>query len=273
MTAANERMKAEFEQRFQNASPQQQEQMKKDMERMRISAKNGQLKAEGPGIGGSASGANQGQFNQGQFKNGSPGASQFGQSGGARFNSFGAGANIDSIKVKESAEKNTVEIKARGNEMELNQQGVRARTAFPISVGANNQLIVTTPNGQQQTVTVLPNEAIKELMKNGIVTGFAGSPTGTPGTVPVPTGTSAAGGVREQGTPTSTGNATNLQQDVELTQENGKLEYKVTGTKEAKFLGLYPVQAQVEAHVSASTGATTSITQPWYFSSFGFLFR
>lgn len=159
----------------------------------------------------------------------------------------GSTGNADSVKIRESTRKHEVEIKANGNELELNQQNVRAKTRFPISVNDKNELTVTTPNGTK-TVTVLPDEAVKEAMRRGGMTSF--------GAVGQQTGTGATG-----------------KQQVELTQENGKLEYKVEGVKEAKLFGFFPVSSQVETHVSAETGAVTSVSQPWFFSNFGFLFR
>ena len=160
--------------------------------------------------------------------------------------------DVDSIRVRESAEKREVEIQARGNELEIKQQNIRARTRFPLSVNDKNELVVTTPNGTK-TVTVLPEEAVKEAMRRGVMTSF--------------------GGVGQTGGTGQTGTAATDKQEVELTQENGKLEYKVNGVKEAKLFGFFPVSSSVETHVSAETGAVTSVSQPWYFSNFGFLFR
>lgn len=167
--------------------------------------------------------------------------------------------DVDSIRVRESAEKREVEIQASGNELEIKQQNIRARTRFPLSVNDKNELIVTTPNGTK-TVTVLPEEAVKEAMRRGVMTSF-GAVGQTGGT-----GSGSAG----QG---QTGSAATDEQEVELTQENGKLEYKVNGVKEAKLFGFFPVSSQVETRISAETGAVTSVSQPWYFSNFGFLFR
>ena len=167
--------------------------------------------------------------------------------------------DVDSIRVRESAEKREVEIQASGNELEIKQQNIRARTRFPLSVNDKNELIVTTPNGTK-TVTVLPEEAVKEAMRRGVMTSF-GAVGQTGGT-----GSGSAG----QG---QTGTAATDKQEIELTQENGKLEYKVNGVKEAKLFGFFPVSSQVETRISAETGAVTSVSQPWFFSNFGFLFR
>ena len=190
---------------------------KKKQEMMKIGVQNGELRVQSPQRG--AGGGDFGEMRQ----------------------------NVDSIRVRESAEKREVEIKANGNELEMNQNNIRAKTRFPLSVNDKNELIVTTPNGTK-TVTVLPEEAVKEAFRRGAMTSF--------GTVGQQTGAGATG-----------------KQEVELTQENGKLEYKVQGVKEAKLFGFFPVSSQVETRISAETGSVTSVSQPWFFSNFGFLFR
>ncbi|MBI5449117.1 hypothetical protein HY948_02255 [Candidatus Gottesmanbacteria bacterium] len=181
--------------------------------------------------------------------------SQGGASGG-----FGQmGQNVESVRIRESAEKDEVEIRAAGNEIEMNQNNIRTRTRFPLSVNDKNEITVTTPKGTQ-TVTVLPEEAVKEAFRRGAMTSFG-----------------SMGQSGKQIEPGGNGDKDQIQQSnaeqVELVDENGQLEYKVEGMKESKLFGFFPVASQVETHISAETGAVTSVSQPWYFSNFGFLFR
>ncbi len=128
---------------------------------------------------------------------------------------------------------------ASGSGVDIRRGRVTAHTQLPLSVGADNELIVTTPAGSKM-VSVLPDTAIANLVRRGIVL------------------SSESAGTKD---------------NVELKQENGNLEYSVQGVKEMKFLGFFPVSAPVQANVSAETGTVTQITQPFYLNVFGFLFR
>lgn len=144
-------------------------------------------------------------------------------------------AIVDRVKVRHADD---IELRAAsGSGVEIRKGRVKARANFPLAVGAGNELIVTTPSGSKM-VTVLPDEAVANLLGRGIVS-----------------------------------SAVEARQDVELTEEEGKLEYRVKGVKDVKFLGFIPVQAPIQANVSAETGAVTGVTQPFFLSFFGFLFR
>lgn len=53
------------------------------------------------------------------------------------------------------------------DELELHGERVRTRTHFPITIGANGELIITKPDGTEKTVTVLPDAALKNLEQKG----------------------------------------------------------------------------------------------------------
>lgn len=152
---------------------------------------------------------------------------------------------VTSIRVRERSDAHEVEIKAGKDGMELEQRSVRAKTTVPISIGEHNELMVKTQAGEKE-VGVLPDAAVQKLLEQGIFSK-----------------TQTAVGTGE----------TQTKQEVTLTEKNGMVEYTVKGQKEEKFLGLFPVTAQVEARISAETGAVTSVSRPWYQSAFGFLFR
>lgn len=179
------------------------------------------------------------------------------EGGGGGFGQMGQ--QVESVRIRQSAKNDEVEIRATGNEIEMNQNNIRTRTRFPLSVNDKNEITVTTPKGTQ-TVTVLPEEAVKEAFRRGAMTSFGSM--GQPGKQIESGGNGDKDEIQQNNT-----------QQVELVDENGQLEYKVDGLKEAKLFGFFPVSSSVETRISAETGAVTSVSQPWFFSNFGFLFR
>ena len=161
--------------------------------------------------------------------------------------------SVDSIRVSERLKNRDVVIRKKDDGVELEQGHVRARTNFPITIGPNNELIITTPAGTK-VVTILPDEAVKNLLQKGF-------PLATPSALP------------QTGKSTSSAILTAQSQEVKLEDDNGTLVYKAKAKKTAKFLGLVPVEGEVEAKVSAETGQVLELKEPWYLSTFGFLFK
>lgn len=171
-------------------------------------------------------------------------------SGEEQVSTGAASPSVDRIRIRR---KDEVELTAgKGNEVEIRKGNVEARAALPVSINSDNELVVTTPAGKK-TVSVLPDAAVAGLLSRGVVSSVAAL-TGS-------TATAAGAAVGTAG------------QRVELTSENGVLQYKVTGTKDVKLFGFLPITAPVEARVSAETGVVSSVTQPFYLDFFGFLFR
>lgn len=161
---------------------------------------------------------------------------------------------VEEIEVREGIGKNTLKIKAKDGELEIEQRRVRARTNFPLTLGQNNELIVTTSAGTRE-VTILPDEAVRRLLQEGVFTEISATGSGElPGaTVP--------------------GIATGTKQEIELKEERGALLYEARGIKDVRLLGLVPLAVPVTARISAETGVVAGVSQPWYFNFLGFLFR
>ena len=105
-------------------------------------------------------------------------------------------------------------------EMTFSRNRVRARTNFLLSVDLNtNELIVTTPNGVKR-VTVLPDQAIANLLANDVI---------------------------DRLEPES-------ETELELTEEDGVPTYEVAGESDQKLLGLLSVKIKSRVKVSAETG-------------------
>ncbi len=58
-----------------------------------------------------------------------------------------------------------------------------------------------------------------------------------------------------------------------LTEQKGVPVYQANGIQIRKFLGIIPVQAQVQEQINAQTGQIINSNIPWYFSLFGFAFQ
>jgi len=62
-----------------------------------------------------------------------------------------------------------VEISATQNDkLEIIRNHIKARTDLPLSVGDNNELIITRPDGTEKIVTVLPDTAADNLRERGL---------------------------------------------------------------------------------------------------------
>ena len=109
---------------------------------------------------------------------------------------------------------------------------VAALTNFPLSINIETkELIVTTPAGQK-IVTVLPDEAVANLLVTGIINR-------------VETASSDA---------TTQGQLGALTGVVKLEIRNNEVVYKVKGTKTHRMFGFVPIDTQTTAFVSVNGG-------------------
>lgn len=151
-------------------------------------------------------------------------------------------------EAEEELEKKGIKIADGSGRPVLTKNNVAATTDFPLSVDvATNKLVVTTPAGQKM-VTILPDQAIKNLLDTNIINKIDSS--------------SDSALTDELG---------QLSGVVKLEIKNDKMVYKVSGTKSHKFLGFIPVNASTTAFVSAETGETVETEQPFITSVIDFL--
>jgi len=61
-------------------------------------------------------------------------------------------------------------------------------------------------------------------------------------------------------------------QSVVLGVQNGQAYYDVTGVQKRKFVGIIPINANVETKVDTQNGSVISTNKPWYFNLLGFLY-
>lgn len=162
-------------------------------------------------------------------------------------NEQGKEVEIDDKKLGEMGDEAGQELERKGIKIAtgsgkpvLAKNNVAATTDFPLSVDvATNKLIVTTPAGQK-TVTILPDQAIQNLLDTNIINKVDSS--------------SDSALTDELG---------QLSGVVKLEIKNDKMVYKVSGTKSHKLLGFIPVNVSTTAFVSAETGETVETEQPF----------
>lgn len=142
-------------------------------------------------------------------------------------NAVGEELNDDDIKVAPTTD----------NKLVVRKNNIAAVTDFPLSIDVETkQLIVTTPAGQK-IVTILPDQAVQNLLATGIVTTVEKQSE----SIQDPVGT--FDGV------------------VKLEIRNDKVVYKVNGTKTHKMFGFIPVTTPVTAFVSADSGTPVAKQQ------------
>lgn len=128
------------------------------------------------------------------------------------------------------------------------QKGRRVRTNFPLSINpTTGELFVTTPAGEKM-VTILPNEAIENMIRAGIMTRTEEPPSPPPA---------------DEGT----GSAEIIPDDdasIELAQLNDEPVYIISGIKAQNLLGVVPVDIKIKTFVSTADGSLVDIEQNFF---------
>lgn len=102
-----------------------------------------------------------------------------------------------------------------GNKLEIIRDRIKARTDHPLTIGDNNELIVTRPDGSEKVVTILPDTAADNLRSRGLEP---------------------------------------VSEEIELEVEGETPVYKFETEQTKRFLGLFKFVAKQRAQVSAETG-------------------
>lgn len=147
-------------------------------------------------------------------------------------------------EAENELENDGVKIATDSGHLDIIQNGRRARTNFPLSVNpATGELFVTTPAGEK-VVAVLPDQAIQNMLKAGILTRVEPQPEPSPSPSP---------GATESATIAETG--------IELAQVNNNPVYIISGVKNKNFLGIVPVDLKLKVVVSAQNGQVVETRQ------------
>ncbi|MBI3619606.1 hypothetical protein HY214_00435 [Candidatus Roizmanbacteria bacterium] len=141
-------------------------------------------------------------------------------------------------KVNEALKKSEVELHKTGDTIALKNGEVEAETHLPLSVDPQtNELTVETETGVKK-VTVLPKQAVQNLLSKKIITSVQTEIAKNPQTA------------REQ-----------AQQKTELTQVNGEAVFKIQGVANKRLLGIFNVALPKTILTSAETGEIRKIDE------------
>jgi len=142
------------------------------------------------------------------------------------------------LKIDDRLAADNIKVATAGAEKFLVQKGdTGAVTDFPISVDlATNEVFVTTPTGQK-TITVLPEQAIQNLIAANIVNRLGGQAIANEAL---------------------NNNLTSVSQLITLGEKNGIPVYEINGISDQKLLGFIPVKVEKDLTVSAETGNVLS---------------
>ncbi len=139
------------------------------------------------------------------------------------------------LKIDERLGASGIKVATAGGERFVIQRGATgAVTDFPLSIDlATNTLIVNTPAGQK-TVTVLPDQAVQNLIAANVVNRLGGQ---------------------------AIANVTSVSQVITLGEQNGVPIYEINGISDQRLLGFIPIAIEKTVTVSAETGTVVSTQQ------------
>jgi hypothetical protein len=131
----------------------------------------------------------------------------------------------DLKELEQEKEDNGIKVATESGQIRFGRNQ-NALTNFPLSVNPlTHELIVTTPAGEK-IVTVLPDQAVANLLSTNVVNLIEASGSA---------GTSTADSIK-------------------LTEKNGEAVYEINGIKTHRLLGFIPINTKVKAFVSAENG-------------------
>src|SRR3990167_81589 len=159
-------------------------------------------------------------------------------------------------ELEDELEDDDIEIATGSAQVGFIQKGHKVRTNFPLSVNpATGELFVTTPAGEK-VVAILPDVAIQNMIRAGILTRVEGEPE--PEASPSPEGTPSAQ------PPEGTTAASVAGAGIELTQEDNEAVYVISGVKDENFIWLIPVGIKLKAVVAVDDGNLLDIKQGFF---------
>lgn len=203
------------------------------------------------------------------------------------------GTESAEFEIEEPEEKTTVKVRSLKNSYAVIRDKIAAQTHFPLMVNLEtNELIVTTPAGQK-TVTVLPDQAVKNMLAANVIDQLGGkggllwleyqaslatpspspeateaatpTPMATPTVTPTPVATESpipSPEVTPIPTETPGPGIPLVESMVSLTSTNeGVLVYEIEGIKFKKLFGFIKVTLKRKAIVSAETGELLGIQE------------
>ncbi len=168
-------------------------------------------------------------------------------------------------ELEEHLEDDDIKIATGSADLGFIQRGRRVRTNFPLSVNPlTGELFVSTPAGEK-VVTILPDVAVANMIRAGILTRVDEEPTADAS--PVPEGTpSAEGGGTPSAEPGEGSPSASVEgAGIELTEQDSQPIYIISGVKSESFVGLFPVDIKLKTIVSAQSGGLLDIEQGFFY--------
>jgi len=195
----------------------------------------------------------------------------------------GTETESDEFEIEEPEDKTTVKVRSLKNSYAIIRDKIAAQTHFPLMVNLEtNELIVTTPAGQK-TVTVLPDQAVKNMLAANVIDQLGGkggllwleyqasivtpspTPIATEAATPTPEATEAATPTPEAtlvAIATPGPGVPLIESIISLTTtDEGILTYEIEGIKHEKFLSFIKVMLKRKIIVSAETGELLGIEE------------
>lgn len=151
------------------------------------------------------------------------------------------------VTIDERADRDQIRIRTFStpadqlrNRAIIERLNTQALTDLPLSVDLEtNELTITTSAGER-VVTVLPDQAVQNMLAANVIDKIGGQ--------------ALVNLVRQGGVET-------LDQVIQLSEQNGVPIYEITGVKDHRLLGFFPVTTDVTVTVSAETGEVVDTDQ------------
>lgn len=142
----------------------------------------------------------------------------------------------DLVDISARGDTNDIKIGQDNGQFVLSENGINAKTAFPITIDPiKNQLTLSTNSGQR-ILSILPYKAAISLIRAKMID-----------------------------------NVDDNKMDL-VESSDGQLQYVINGTKIINLFNVAKIDAKVTSTVSATDGKIVKVDEPQWLKFFGFLF-
>jgi len=142
----------------------------------------------------------------------------------------------DLVEIETTDESKKVKITTVDGAFVIAQEGITAKTVFPITINAPEKRILVETSSGKRFLSILPYDAVSGIFKANIL---------------------KADGIKS----------------VDLKEsDKGELEYGVDGKKEISLFNIISFEVPIQANISASTGEILKLEMPVWYKILGFVF-
>ncbi len=150
-------------------------------------------------------------------------------------------AQIASLKLKVKEGEIKLKVRSQDGKIVLVEEEAEgetlALTDLPLTIDSENNVLTVHTSSGDVNITEFPAQVLSELLSSQ-----------------------------------NLDKVQSLQLKVKTEDGKAKVIYHAKGEDDVKFLGLFKLEAEVEADVDASTGQTEVVNKPWYLKYLSFLF-